>query len=40
MLAGQERLEDEGKDLNEVPKVNKANMAGEMEVIKKYLRSH
>ena len=40
LLAGQKRLEDDYKDPDMLPKVNTADMAGTMEAIKKYLRSH
>ena len=40
ILAGQKRLKDEYKDLDMLHKVNKADMAGMMESIKAYLRSH
>ena len=39
LLAGQKRLEDEYKDPDVLPKVNKAGMVGTMESIKEYLRS-
>ena len=37
LLTGQERLEDEYKDPDVLPKVNKVDMAGLMESIKEYL---
>ena len=40
LLAGQKRLKNEYKDSDILPKVNKADMAGTMEAIKEYLRSH
>ena len=40
LLAGQKRLEDNYKDPDVLPKVNKADMTGMMEVIKGYLRSY
>ena len=39
LLAGQKRLEDEYKDPDVLPKVNKADRAGTIESIKEYLRS-
>ena len=39
LLVGQKRLEDEYKDLDVLPKVNKADIAGMMESIKEYLKS-
>ena len=39
LLEGQKRLENEYKDPDVLPKVNKANTAGMMEPIKEYLRS-
>ena len=36
----EKRLEDEYKDPDVLSKVNKADMAGMMESIKEYLRSH
>ena len=36
---GQKRLEDEYKDPDMLPKVNKADMTGMMDSIKEYLRS-
>ena len=38
--AGQKRLEDEYKDPHMLPTVNKTDMAGMMETIFDYLRSH
>ena len=38
-LAGQKRLENENKDPDMLPNVNKADMAGMKESIKEYLRS-
>ena len=38
LLAGQKRLEDEYKDPNILPKINKSDMAVMMESIKEYLR--
>ena len=38
LLSGQKRLEDEYKDLNMLPKVNKADMAGTMKSIEEYLQ--
>ena len=40
LLAGQNRLEDNYRDPNMVPKANKADMTGMMEVIDQYLRLH
>ena len=40
LLAGQKKLEDEYKDSDVLPKMNKSDMAGTMEFIKEYLRSH
>ena len=37
LLAGQLRLKDEYKEPDMLPKVDKADMAGTMEAIKKYL---
>ena len=39
LLAQQKRLKDEYNDPDELPKVNKADMAGMMESIEEYLRS-
>ena len=39
LLTGQKKLEDECKDPNMLPKINKSDMAGTMEAIKEYLRS-
>ena len=39
LLAGQKRLKDEYKDLDMLPNINNADMAGTMESIKEYLRS-
>ena len=39
LLADQKRLKDECKDLDVLHNVNKADMAGTMEVIEEYLRS-
>ena len=38
LLASQKNLEDEYKDPNVLPKINKSDMAG-MESIEEYLRS-
>ena len=40
LVAEQKRHEDEYKDHDVISKVHKANMAGTMEAIKEYLRSH
>ena len=40
LLAGQKKLKDEYKDCDVLLKINKSDMAGTMEAIKKYLRSH
>ena len=40
LQAGQKRLKDEYNDSDVLPKVNKADMAGIMESIEEYLRSH
>ena len=40
LLAGQKRLKDEYKDPDVLPNVNKEDIAGMMEAIKEYLRSH
>ena len=40
LLAGQKRLKDEYKDPDVLPKINKSDMTGMMEVIKEYLRPH
>ena len=39
LLAGQKKIEDEYKDPNMLPKINKSYMAGTMESIQEYLRS-
>ena len=39
LLAGQKKLEDEYKDSNMLPKINKSDMAETMESIEEYLRS-
>ena len=39
-LVGQKKLEDENKDPEMLPKINKSDMAGMMESIEEYLRSH
>ena len=38
LLAGQKRLEDKYRDLEMLPKVKKADMAGTMGTIKDYMR--
>ena len=40
LLASQKGLEDNCKDTDMLPKVNKADMAVTMKVIKEYLRSY
>ena len=40
LLAGQKRFEDEYKDPDVLPKINKADMVETMEPIKEYLRSY
>ena len=40
LLSGQKRLKDKFKDLDMLPKVNKASMVGMMESVEEYLRSH
>ena len=40
LLTRQKRLEDEDKDTDMLPKINKAVMERTMESIKEYLRSH
>ena len=40
LLAGQKKLEDEYKDPDVLLKINKSDMAGMMESIEKYIRSH
>ena len=40
LLAGQKKLEDECKDPDMLPKINKFDMAEMMESIEEYLRSH
>ena len=40
LLAGQKRLKDVYKDPDMLSKINKADMAGTMESIKEYFRSH
>ena len=40
LLAEQNRLEDNYKDLDMITKVNKADMASMVDVIKEYLRLH
>ena len=40
LLTEQKRLKDEYKDPDVLPKVKKADMAGMMESIEEYLRSH
>ena len=40
LLAGQKTLEDEYKDPDVLPKINKSDMAGTIESIEEYLRSH
>ena len=40
LLAGQKRLEDEYKDPDVPPKINESVIAGMMEAVKEYLRSH
>ena len=40
LLVGQKKLEDEYKDTNVLPKINKSDMAETMGSIKEYLRSH
>ena len=37
--AGQNKFKDEYKDTDEMPKMNKSDMGGTMEVIKEYLKS-
>ena len=39
LLERQKRLKDEYKDLDVLPKINKADMTGKMESIEEYLRS-
>ena len=39
-LTGQKKLEEEHKDPDVLPKINKSDMAGTMESINEYLRSH
>ena len=38
LIEGQKKLEDEYKDPNVLPKINKSDMAETMEVIEEYLR--
>ena len=38
IISGQKKLEDEYRDANVLPKINKSDMARTMEAIKKYLR--
>ena len=40
LMTGQKKLEDEYKDPNVMPKINKSDIAGMMEAIKEYLRLH
>ena len=40
LMTGQKKLKDEYKDPGMLPKINKSDMAGTMEVIKEYLRLH
>ena len=40
VLAGKEKLKDKYKDPNMLSTINKSDMAGMMEAIKEYLRSH
>ena len=40
LLAGQKKLKDEYKNPDMQPKINKFDVAGTMESIKEYLRSH
>ena len=40
LMTGQKKLEDECKDPDMLPKINKLDMAGIMKAIKEYLRSH
>ena len=39
MLAEQKKIEDQCKDHNVLPKINKSYLAGMMKTIKEYLRS-
>ena len=39
LLVGQKRLEDDYKDPDILPKVNKTDMEGRMEAIEEYLKS-
>ena len=39
-MTGQKKLKDDYKDPDMLPKINKSDMAGMMEAIKKYIWSH
>ena len=40
LIGGEKRLEDDYKDPNMLPKVNKTNLAEKIKIIKENLRSH
>ena len=40
LMTGQKKFEEEYKDPNVLPKINKSDMAGTIEAIKEYLRLH